>query len=83
MKTWMTLALLAAPITCQAEPLDQRYGPDRQRGYRAEREFELPHGDFKNRDRANYLGVRSVTADDAPTSGHPDLQATPDIGRQR
>src|SRR3954468_19678030 len=59
------LKLLMAPVLLIAgagaaigEPLDRRYGPDRERGYRSEREFDQTDRDFKNLDRANFLGVR-------------------------
>jgi len=39
-----------------AESLELRFGPDRERGYRSEREFDGKRRDFENRDRANFLG---------------------------
>jgi len=65
-----------------AESLELRFGPDRERGYRSEREFDGKRRDFGNRDRANFLGVRhQPTPEDSMP--HPDLHRSPPIGLQK
>lgn len=64
------------------ERLDKRFGTERERGYRAEREFEGRDGGFKNRDRSNFLGTRSNAAAQ-PELPRQDLQAPASIGLQR
>jgi hypothetical protein len=65
-----------------AESLELRFGPDRERGYRSEREFDGKRRDFENRDRANFLGIKHqpMPEDLMP---HPDLHQSPPIGLQR
>jgi hypothetical protein len=65
-----------------AESLELRFGPDRERGYRSEREFDGKRRDFENRDRANFLGVKHQPnpEDSMP---QPDLHRSPPIGLQR
>jgi hypothetical protein len=74
--------LIAGAGAAIGEPLDRRYGPDRERGYRSEREFDQTDRDFKNLDRANFLGVRQpATAEvEMPRS---DLQHPAAIGQQK
>lgn len=89
MKTIILSALLVAALGDAAlcERLDKRFGDDRERGYRAEREFEgrdfqSRDSGFKNRDRANFLGGK--TADHPrPELPKQDLQAPAAIGLQR
>lgn len=84
MKT-LILTVVMATIAADAaisEPLDKRFGPDRERGYRSSREFDGNRSDFRNRDRANFLGTRKPD-DDRPVAPRRDLQASPAIGLQR
>ena len=76
------MLLIATAGAALAEPLDRRYGPDRERGYRAEREFDESDRDFKNRDRANFLKM-PPTADAEPEIPRPDLHHSPAIGKQK
>ncbi|MHB8269505.1 hypothetical protein [Bradyrhizobium sp.] len=65
-----------------AESLELRFGPDRERGYRSEREFDGKRRDFGNRDRANFLGVtHQPTPEDSMP--HRDLHRSPPIGLQK
>ena len=64
-----------------AEPLEKKFGPDRQRGYRPEPEFEIPRRGFENRDRANFLGSRLPSPPDG--SSRRDLPSSPSIGGQK
>jgi hypothetical protein len=66
-----------------AQPLEHRYGPDQQRGYRSEREFDEEKNDFKNRDRANFLGQKIRPAPDDEFGLRRDLHRSPSIGMQR
>lgn len=84
MKTIMLSALLSAAL-CEAalaERLDRRFGDDRQRGYRAEREFEGRDTGFRNRDRANFLGSNEADRS-RPELPKQELQAPAAIGLQR
>jgi hypothetical protein len=79
----MLLMAMTASDAC-GEPLDQRFGPDRERGYRFDREFDQPDRDFKNRDRANFLAIKQPTDPDADLlMPQPDLQHPPTIGQQK
>jgi hypothetical protein len=57
----MRTALLVCPLVVStalaaaAEPLEMRFGPDRERGYRAERGLKHARPGFENRDRSNFL----------------------------
>lgn len=77
-----TLISVAATGAALCERLDKRFGTERERGYRSEREFEARDGGFKNRDRANFLGTKSKAAA-APELPRQDLQAPAAIGLQR
>lgn len=84
MKT-LILTVVMATIAADAaisEPLDKRFGPDRERGYRSSREFDGNRSEFRNRDRANFLGTPKPD-DDRPVAPRLDLQASPAIGLQR
>ena len=74
--------LIAGAGAAAGEPLDRRFGPDRERGYRAEREFDQTSRDFKNRDRANFLGTKPPADTDVQVP-RPDLQHPPTIGQQK
>ncbi len=79
----MTMA--AAPLA--AEPLERRFGPDRERGYRSHSEYErtdqsVVNQGFSNRDRANFLGGKS-RPELEPTTPRIDLQLPANIGLQR
>jgi hypothetical protein len=85
----MKPALLIWPIVvaammggAAAESLDRRFGPDRERGYRSEREFDGKRRGFENRDRANFLGVRHQQNPE-DVLPHPDLHRSPPIGLQK
>jgi hypothetical protein len=75
------LTSMAVAGTALGEPLDKRFGADRERGYRADREFNGTGQNFKNRDRANFLGA--VKAPPEPKFPRTDLQNLPAIGLQR
>jgi hypothetical protein len=57
----MRIALLICPLVVStalaaaAEPLEKRFGPDRERGYRAERGLSAARPGFENRDRSHFL----------------------------
>lgn len=57
----MRTALLVCPLVVStvlaaaAEPLEKRFGPDRERGYRTERGLKHARPGFENRDRSNFL----------------------------
>jgi hypothetical protein len=59
----MRIALLICPfvvstaLAAAAEPLEQRFGAERERGYRAERGLNHARPGFENRDRSNFLGA--------------------------
>jgi len=76
------LMSLAATDAALCERLDKRFGSERERGYRAEREFEGRDRGFQNKDRANFLGAKQA---DQPNPEWPrqDLQAPATIGLQR
>jgi hypothetical protein len=63
MRTALRTALLICPfvvsiaLAAAAEPLEQRYGADRERGYRTERGLNHARPGFENRDRSNFLGA--------------------------
>jgi hypothetical protein len=84
MKTIILSTLLSAAL-CDAalcERLDKRFGDDRERGYRAEREFEGRDSGFRNRDRANFLGGKEADHSQ-PELPRLELQAPAAIGLQR
>ena len=85
MKTLILAAMmsLAAAGAAMSDPMDKRFGPDRERGYRSSREYDGTRAEFKNRDRANFLGSRKVDSNDQPAAPRQDLQAPPAIGMQR
>ena len=66
----MRIALLICPfvvstaLTAAAEPLDKRFGPERERGYRTERGLSQARPGFENRDRSNFLGTRRPDNDE-------------------
>ncbi|MBI5131525.1 MAG: hypothetical protein HZA66_18970 [Rhodopseudomonas palustris] len=80
--TLSILLLLVGIYSCRSEALEKRFGPDLERGYRDHREYGKRSGDFKNRDRSNYLGAEKQVAP-APGSPKPDLQGAPALGMQR
>jgi hypothetical protein len=84
MKTLILSALMSAAVAGAAsgERLDKRFGTENERGYRAEREFEARDSQFKNRDRANFLGA-SKPDQSRPELPRQDLQAPAAIGLQR
>lgn len=57
----MRLALLICPLAvgtamaAAAEPVEKRFGPDRERGYRIERGLGAARPGFQNRDRSHFL----------------------------
>lgn len=51
------LLVVSAALAAAAEPLEKRFGPDRERGYRAERGLREARPGFENRDRSNFLGA--------------------------
>ena len=71
----MRIALLICPLVVSAalaataEPLEKRFGPDRERGYRAERGLREARPGFENRDRSKFLGTNRPLNDE---SRHPD-----------
>ena len=76
------LMSMAAADPALCERLDKRFGTERERGYRAEREFEGRDTGFQNKDRANFLGAKQPEQP-APESPRQDLQAPAFIGLQR
>ncbi|UZE46914.1 hypothetical protein [Rhodopseudomonas sp. P2A-2r] len=76
------MIVLATLNVAAAESLEQRFGPDRERGHRAEREFEGKRDGFRNRDRANFLGVERQP-DPEEFAPHHDLHHSPPIGLQK
>jgi len=69
------LLLVARSNAAMAEPLEKTFGPDFEKGYRAEREVQIPRRGFKNRDRANFLGGKPRRDNEQPT--RPDIQQYP------
>ena len=71
----MRIALLICPLVMStalaatAEPLEKRFGAERERGYRAERGFREARPGFENRDRSNFLGTQLPSSDEGR---HPD-----------
>lgn len=57
----MRIALLICPLVvgtamaAMAEPLEKRFGPDHERGYRTERGISAARPGFENRDRSHFL----------------------------
>jgi hypothetical protein len=83
MKTLLLTAVMSLiAADAMGEPLDKRFGPDRERGYRSSREFDGNRSEFRNRDRANFLGTPK-SDDSRPVAPRQDLQASPAIGLQR
>jgi hypothetical protein len=84
MRTVILSALMSTVVlgAACAERLDKRFGPEHERGYRSEREFESKDSQFKNRDRANFLGA-SKPDRGLPELPRNDLQAPAAIGLQR
>jgi hypothetical protein len=85
----MKAALVICPVVmaamvggAAAESLELRFGPDRERGYRSEREFDGKRYGFENRDRANFLGVKHQPNPE-DLMPHPDLHRSPPIGLQK
>jgi hypothetical protein len=76
------MLLIATAGTAFGEPLDRRFGPDRERGYRSERESDTSERGFKNLDRANFLKGKPAAEADAEVA-RPDLQHPPTIGMQK
>jgi len=66
---WLICPLVVGvALTAAADPLERRFGAERERGYRAERGLREARPGFENRDRSNFLGIRRPLKDD---SGHP------------
>lgn len=84
MKTIILTALMSTALldAAFAERLDKRFGDDLERGYRSEREFDGGSRQFRNRDRANFLGAKPKSAE-APAFPKQDLQAPARMGLQR
>jgi hypothetical protein len=67
----MRIALLICPfvvstaLAAAAEPLEDRFGPDRERGYRAERGLSAARPGFENRDRSNFLDANRPLHDES------------------
>jgi len=61
--------VVSTALAATAEPLEKRFGPDRERGYRGERGFREARPGFENRDRSNFLGTERPMNDG---SRHPD-----------
>jgi hypothetical protein len=85
----MKVTLVICPIVmavmvsgAAAESLERRFGPDRERGYRSEREFDGRRRDFENLDRANFLGVKHQPNPE-DLMPQPDLHRSPPIGLQK
>ena len=76
------LILAAATDAALCERLDKRFGAERERGYRSEREFEGRDTGFQNQDRANFLGAKAANQP-RPEVPKLDLQAPANIGLQR
>jgi hypothetical protein len=74
--------LIATASAGFAESLEKRFGPDRERGYRAEREYDRSGRGFKNVDRANFLGTKRP-ADSEIETLRPDLQLPSDTGQEK
>jgi hypothetical protein len=49
--------VVSTALAAAAEPLESRFGPERERGYRAERGLSEARPGFENRDRSNFLGA--------------------------
>jgi hypothetical protein len=66
----MRIALLICPLVVStalaaaAEPLENRFGPDRERGYRAERGLSAARPGFENRDRSHFLDANRPLNDE-------------------
>jgi len=76
------LMSMAASEAARCERLDKRFGTERERGYRAEREFEGREAGFQNKDRANFLGAKQPEQP-KPEWPRQELQAPAAIGLQR
>ena len=76
------MAMIAMVSGAAAESLELRFGPERERGYRSEREFDGKRRDFENRDRANFLGVRHQPSPEN-LMARPDLHRSPAVGLQK
>jgi hypothetical protein len=67
----MRIELLICPLVMStamaaaAEPLEGRFGPDRERGYRAERGLSAARPGFENRDRSNFLDANRPLNDES------------------
>ena len=67
----MRLELLICPLVVSisltaaaAEPLEKRFGAERERGYRTERGLSQARPGFENRDRSNFLGTQRPSNDE-------------------
>lgn len=76
------LMSMVASDAALCERLDKRFGAERERGYRAEREFEGRDSGFRNKDRANFLGTKQSDQPN-PEWTRQDLQSPAAIGLQR
>jgi len=67
----MRIELLICPLVVStalaaaAEPLEDRFGPERERGYRAERGLSAARPGFENRDRSHFLGANRPLNDES------------------
>lgn len=68
--------------TAKNEPLDKRFGPDREKGYRGEREYQRADPGFRNRDRANFLRLKHEPELQDLTP-RVDLHRSPQVGLQK
>lgn len=59
--------VVSTVLTASAEPLEKRFGAERERGYRAERGLREARPGFENRDRSNFLGVSRPAGDKSPS----------------
>ena len=49
--------VMSTALAAMAEPLEKRFGPEHERGYRAERGLREARPGFENRDRSNFIGA--------------------------
>lgn len=84
MKTILAISAISVSATGIAicEPLERRYGADHARGYRIESEYDGLRSEFRNIDRANFLGGKP---EQTPEEFSPrmDLHGPSLIGLQR
>lgn len=71
------LVVVSTALAAAAEPLEKRFGAERERGYRAERGLREARPGFENRDRSNFLGANRPLNDESRDPGTTSIRPCP------